>query len=425
MIALFFATFLPVLAQNPETKSIPLIADILILGNEKTRDYVILREMSSLVGQSLNLEQVERDRQRIQNLNLFTKVVIEVVDSGNGVALLVMVAERWFVFPYPIYFFSDRDLKKLSLGAGVVHQNVKGTATSVGIMGWTGYKTGVRFYSKNPYLHYDKNLYSTMSIFSTQIFNRLPEYEEFESKYRGATFSLGKRWGFNTFTSLTAGFSQIVFPEKYKFLSISNAKTDDLPALGFSFKYDNRDLREYPKSGAYIQIAVDKIVNPGKIDYTLINFDNRIYIPIVKQLSLATRFALDVVRGDTPGYAQLYLGYGERVRGYFSEQRFGDNRLLMSAEFRFPLMPIQYIELDKSGFLGGYGNDLPFGLSAALFYDTAAMWRKYDPLKKESFLSGFGVGLHIHLPYIELFRLELAMNDLGEYEYIADIGVYF
>ena len=84
--------------------------------------------------------------------------------------------------------------------------------------------------------------------------------------------------------------------------------------------------------------------------------------------------------------------------------------MIFSGEIRFPLLPIQYLDLNSSYLMvGQYSRDLPFGVSAAVFYDVGMIgYRKNrDSL---DILSGFGVGLHFHLPYVELLRIEYAFD---------------
>jgi outer membrane protein assembly factor BamA len=104
----------------------------------------------------------------------------------------------------------------------------------------------------------------------------------------------------------------------------------------------------------------------------------------------------------------------------------GTRRLLYTSELRFSLLPIRYFNLAPSiPELSGYFNNLPFGISGALFYDTGVAWNNGILPTSDTFISGFGYGLHIHLPYIELIRIDHAFNQDGDSQFIVDIGVWF
>lgn len=402
-----------------------IVREIIVLGNEKTREYVIRRELKTKIGQPLDYSLLEQDRKRIQNLQLFNKVVIEPVATGDGVALLVVVAERWYIFPYPILFYNERDVKKLSYGGGVVHQNFRGMATLIGLSAWFGFNPGFQIYYRNPYFNRDRQLYTSFGLYSRKMKSLATDVERFDEIHRGGSLGLGKRWGYHAFTTVTMGYRRISFPESFKAWSHGNDGVDHLPSLSFELKYDNRDLIEYPKSGWFAKLDINKVHFPGEIDYTQMGVDVRIYIPLVLRTALAARFAYDRVNGDTPAYAKTFIGYSERVRGQFGLRRAGQQRAIGSLELRIPLLPVTFFSLGGEGLLGDYGNHLPFGISAGFFYDSAAMWKTQDMTAWDSLIEGYGMGIHFHLPYIQLLRVESAWDPYGNQQWIIDAGVWF
>jgi len=112
------------------------ITNIVIVGNDHTKDHVILREMKVKVGDPYDEERVEEDRKRIQNLQLFTRVEIKAMRSDAGVVLLVWVAERWYIFPVPILFINEHDWKKLSYGASLLYENFRGRDETIYASSW-------------------------------------------------------------------------------------------------------------------------------------------------------------------------------------------------------------------------------------------------------------------------------------------------
>ena len=411
--------------QNSAEKDSLILIDIVFIGNDKTKDVVLRREIKSRIGQPVDWNQVEEDRKRIQNLRLFTRVQVQPVRTDEGIVLLFYVAERWYIFPFPILYYNERDVKKLSYGLGVLHENFRGMNQRVAGSFWLGYNPGTDFYYYNPWFGGEKQLYSRIKFYHIEKKSKSLAYERFAEKHQGFMLMLGKRWGYHTYLTGLAAYQNVRLPDEYKGLTVSATGEDHLPSLGLSFLYDTRDLYEYPKDGWYINLQANKSYYPGTVDFVRFGLDLRRYVPIWKSVSIAGRLAGDYSMGDIPIYNHLYLGYRERIRGHFNARREGENRLLMSWELRFPILKIRYFNLGKaSSFLGGYGSNLPFGISGGLFYDTGAVWMQ-DRLTANDFLTGFGFGLHIHLPYIELFRIEYAFNTGGKPELVLDVGVWF
>lgn len=77
------------------------ISEIAFEGNEVTQDSVLRKEISIRVGDSFDVNDVERSRQEIQNLGLFRSVesIAETIDGG--VRVTFKVQEKWFWQAYP------------------------------------------------------------------------------------------------------------------------------------------------------------------------------------------------------------------------------------------------------------------------------------------------------------------------------------
>ena len=64
-------------------------------------------------------------------------------------------------------------------------------------------------------------------------------------------------------------------------------------------------------------------------------------------------------------------------------------------------------------------------MSAALFIDTGIVWVNPDEYTKDNFKTGFGFGLHFHLPYVEIFRIDLGFDGNLDSQVIVEVGVVF
>ena len=128
---------------NPEPSVKKLnVAEIKIVGNAKTKSYIIAREVQFKVGDSLRLDQFDEQlhtaRDQVYNLNLFTEVFIEPTQIvGSDVFITVKVLERWYIYPTPQFQLVDRNfnewikvykasLDRVNYGAKFVHYNLSG-----------------------------------------------------------------------------------------------------------------------------------------------------------------------------------------------------------------------------------------------------------------------------------------------------------
>src|SRR5262245_49612284 len=90
------------------------LQSINILGNDRTRRSVILRELPVKEGQQIPSDSLanylETARLRLLNIGLFTTVAVR-FDSVGRDALKwdIILQERWYIIPTPIFRLADRN----------------------------------------------------------------------------------------------------------------------------------------------------------------------------------------------------------------------------------------------------------------------------------------------------------------------------
>lgn len=120
-------------AAPPEGSRIRSIA---FEGNETTRAKVMLRELVVAVGDRADPQRIERSRQAIEDLGLFRSVTVREEPVRDGVRLVFVVRERWYVLPVPrLSYDSDR---KLSYGGQLTWNNVAGLNHTLKLNGVRG-----------------------------------------------------------------------------------------------------------------------------------------------------------------------------------------------------------------------------------------------------------------------------------------------
>lgn len=89
------------IAQTVPATETPIIREIVFSGNNTTQPKVMLREMSVRVGDVAEASSIEHSRQAIQDLGLFKSVEVQQEPLPDGVRLVYVVREKFFLLPYP------------------------------------------------------------------------------------------------------------------------------------------------------------------------------------------------------------------------------------------------------------------------------------------------------------------------------------
>ncbi len=398
------------------------IERIELIGNEKTRDYVILRELHFDAGDSLTLKEIFLAQKRILNTFLFNRVIFDLVgDMRTGYVLMITVTERWYFFPLPILYLNDRSWSKVSYGAKLLYYNFLGRNI---LLNWTaafGYDPQFKFAYRDLWFGGDLKLLTNFQVFKSSIKSKTLLYERAEDERVGIDWLIGKRFGYYFYLLFQFGYMELKHPQ----INLSDNNKDILPNFAVSVQYDNRDLKEYPHRGINASVWWRRVKYKSPINYTRYGADLRAYIPVTTYTTLALRGSLNMSDGLIPLYEHTFLGYEERIRGQFHQKHEGENLIIGGIEYRFPIVTIRYFDMEELALPGfeEYYRNLKFGISAGLFYDYGAIWDQDETLSKRHYLYGFGAGLHFHLPYIEIFRLEIGFDKKFNHEYIAEIGI--
>lgn len=413
-------------SQNyPLSPDSVIIESILFVGNDHTRDFILSREMQLREGDPYDAVIAEQDRQRLQNLQLFNRVDLQLLPGEKGVILLVLVAEKWYLFPYPILFIHERDWDKLSYGAGLIYENLRGRNITLTGNAYLGYNPSVSINYRDPWIHGSRRVSFSVSAYYKRIRNNSTFYRHFDEQHLGLSVSVGRRLGFYGYAEIGTEYRRVQVPEE-EGASLSENGIDQLPALALRLKYDHRDYYVLPMKGWFLYGYVQVVYNGGSANYQMAGMDMRRYQPLPGGLSLGVRAQMDASWGRIPVYNHFYIGYSERVRGHFKTVLEGEKRSLATAELRVPLVKTRYIDIESEDKpWSSYMRNLPVGCNLTVFYDTGIALVQDQSWSTAHWLSGYGIGLNVQLPYAEMIRFERAWDSRGHGEYIVDLKVWF
>lgn len=143
------------------------VGRILIIGNKKTKTYIIQREIPFGVGDSILqvqfADRLQQARQQIYNTTLFLEVRVNpVFHRPDSADILVEVRERWYFFPLPQFQLLDRNLnewldtyngdwKRTSYGIRLIHSNLSGRRDPLRISVLNGFNRSVQLSYAQPY----------------------------------------------------------------------------------------------------------------------------------------------------------------------------------------------------------------------------------------------------------------------------------
>lgn len=419
-ILLLFLKFL--FAQEYPDVSIP-VDTVIIIGNDKTKDEVILREIPFSFPDTLQIEDFLLIQNRVQNLFLFNQVEVYPIEDDFQSILLIDVKETWYIYPVPILFINERDWDKISYGFQVSHFNFRGMNEKVNIGGWAGYNPSFFLNYYNPWLGSKAKFIFGIGLYKQKIENK---FFDFDEDHLGFSLTFGKRFGLNTFIETSFSLTKIKFPEAYQPFLVSNSSEDIVPKTGVNFRYDQRDLFEYPMKGFFLSWSVYRTgFTKSQPQFWRWQFDHRLYIKLLNQLSIGGRNLVKLNRGKLPIYDRIFIGYSERIRGYFSRAFTAQNLMLQNIELRLSIFPIKYVSWKQAPYLSKFFQGLKYGATIGFFMDSGTVWNRTEQIKLDNFFTGYGAGIHFHLPYINVLRIDRAWNDKGQGEWIIDIGVSF
>ena len=385
------------------------IVHIEVEGNRFTRDYVIWREVRSRVGDPFAGQTVRDDVKRLDNLDIFSSIKMVPSHWEGGVAVSIEVREIPPIVPYISYDVTDED--GWSFGPALKAVNMLGRDVYVAGFALFGGKTTFLLDVEDPWMA-GNHISVDLVLSRIERFNQLDGFGEtaFEfSPWVGVY--VGERG------RLKAGFSYFRVGSDTIGHTLSAEGEDGLWRLGVGGGYDSRDWWGNPHRGWHNEVELARTGGwlPGDGDFWRFDLDLRRYQPLVggHTLALASLLTLQsgVVGRDLPEYLDFHLGGSNTLRGYgieeLGQELFGKNQLLATAEYRFPLLARREYEV--------FGLPANLGLAGALFVDSGLAWNRGEELKWDRARTGYGLGLRLLMPAVEMSRSDVGFDTEGHW----------
>lgn len=435
-------------ADNHSYADLLCVRSVNIQGNERTKDKIILREMSFKVGnlyQRGALEtELERTRQNVFNLDLFISTNIEVDEINSDVNLTIVVKEKLYLLPLPIFFLADRsfnewwydrgrDLRRTTYGIQLNHFNLTGNADELRLKTYLGFVPYYEISYFRPYIDKRQRMglqvgafFSTQKTLAYRTWNDKLDFfntEERTSERYGAFVEYSLRNGLYHSHKIRTGFSDIQISDSISILNENylGANGNELAYayLSYEYRYDKVDNFQYPLTGERLLARINKYGLGITKDVNQLDVLAR-YQRFV-QLKPKLFFDFSISGKLSFPQLQLYplvngLGFGTQlVRGYQLNVVDGQHYALLRTNLKYKVFEKEF-NLSKVLKIKQF-NSLPLSSFLKVFSDVGAI-RNYYPELSNSILSnrllwGGGVGMDIVTFYNTSFDINYSYNQFG------------
>jgi outer membrane protein assembly factor BamA len=188
---------------------------------------------------------------------------------------------------------------------------------------------------------------------------------------------------------------------------------------------DYRDLEWWPSRGGYGEGRVNFVFGTRKFVRSQAGL--RGYFPLHSYFSsrmphrppvLAVQISAATSTTSTPSFAHYYFGFEQGFRGYRNVRSESAGYIVGDAELRFPITGESTYNVP---FIGRWGRHWPLGLAGVVFIQRGEL--QLDNTRTP--LLGYGGGVYLRVPYVQLVELALSENRDSEHEFTMRLGVGF
>jgi len=389
----------PLVAQDAYGK---IVSEIRLVGLNRTKEFVVLRELGSKVGEPFTEENARKDPDRLDRLGIFGSIELRaIVDESDEVILELHLKETFPYLPRPSLEVSDAD--GASIGAGFTALNLFGRAIRLNAAVRGGGATTVELVSEAPWVWGDRYGYD-IEIFGRNRFNDVWDFDE-------DSFELNLRLGKRIKEHFRAGllFSYISLTSDQPGITLDPTNSDRVPSLGVYVGINNLDSWFNPRRGWRNELQVSKSGGDlgGAADFSSYLIDVRRYQPIVDRHQIVV-FSLATYRTGVPDetfpiWLAYEIGGANTVRGWSFASQTGKSQFINTLEYRYTVMEPRFFPL--------FGLNITVAVLAAAFVDSGIAWHEAEEFKRSNFLTGYGLGLRFLVPFVDMVRLDLGWGE--------------
>lgn len=357
----------PQIDQKNRTVALTLVVDpgrrvyvrrVNVVGNSKTRDEVVRREMRQMEASWFDGEKLQLSQNRINRTGYFTDANITTEDvpgTSDQVDVNVNVTEKPTGQINLGLGFSSTD--KLVLSAGIRQDNVFGSGTSLGLdVNTSKSNRTIAVTQYDPYFTTDGISRSTELYYRTY----RPLYYTGDQDYRvvqeGGNLKFGVPFSETDTVFFGLGYERTSIdvtsntPLAYQNWVAKNGRVTNNFPFTIGWSKDQRDSALVPTRGRYQQANLE-VGMPGGVTYYRAYYQHQWFYPLSKSFTMAFNNEIGYGHGygskDFPIFKNYYAGGIGSVRGYETSTLGprdangvaigGASKFIGNVEFIFPL----------------------------------------------------------------------------------------
>jgi len=390
--------------ESPEGK---ILQEIRIEGLKRTKEFIVTRELISAVGDPFKQQNVDREIQRWERLDIFSEIQFETeIDEGKVILTFVFV-ETFPILPSIGLRISDEN--GISVGGGIKTPNLKGKDIYFSGRILFGGSREVEIWLQNPWFTGNRISYSL------EYYNRIRDNLITESRETANELYLRVGGRIGEAGRIGGSLESINIKSDQPGTTLSPDGIDYTTRLGAYIGVDNRDAYLDTHSGWWneLHIAGDLQIFKNSTKFVQMDLDIRRYqpLPFWDRHTLAI-FSLTTLRTGTVGedvapWQVFGIGGTNTVRGWEFASRTGKNQFINTVEYRITLAKPRLVHLPfKIKYRGG--------LQLAFFGDLGIGWYTKDDFRSENFIGGVGAGIRLMVPIVGLVRVDFGYSQSGK-----------
>lgn len=405
--------------RTPKSDGDPLVyqisegtlSQVVITGNLKTRDYVILREMTLKPGMPLHEGMLRRDLRRIYNLNFFTVIEPDLQPGAapNSYRLILRMV--------------DKPAGSANLGGSISDKtglvgfidlnlaNLDGTAQELGLKFQYGFDPNIQS-ATYEIRYFNPWMWESRRSLLVQLWKKTGYQNVYFSGNNASVRQ--ERLGGQVGVGIPLGEdSRITHTVRVE--NITNLETlrqYDIKSWAIGLTFDSRDVWFNPTEGAFNQYYVEKAfpISERSLNYVKVKTSFVRFWPVVpdRKQVLGANLDYGVLVGELEDTELFEVGSGTTVRGYDVPFATGKNMGLLNLEYRY-LFSDQF---QMVGFVDiGQATADTFGSGGITDFTR---WQV-----------GKGIGFRFTIPLLGAIRLDFANGNNPDWRIHFGIGHMF
>jgi outer membrane protein assembly factor BamA len=422
-----------------------IIGNIAISGNKRTKDYIVLREVSFRPGDTLKVKdllwKMQRARELLMSNSLFIDVAVYVTRREQQILFVnIDVKERWYFFPVPYFELIDRNfnewwvthkasLRRVNYGVDLKQNNLSGRNDNLNLRLINGYNQQVNLGYSQPYANnkltqgfgvgftYGRQHELNYASDSNKQSNLRLE-EEYIKKYYGFSLSYSYRPGIKSYygASLSVvheSFNDTVLKLNRQYLPYGRTAVT-YPQLSAYYNYVNVDYAPYPMRGFTASASITKRGFNKYMDMWSFYGAATYVKPFTSRFQVKLAGAFNVkLPFDQPFYNSGLLGYGAlSMRGMEYYVVDGVAGVVSSVTLRYKILDFIF----KNPIHIKNHERIPFRFMFKVFNDFGYAYSRNlgNSRFNNRLLRTYGLGLDVLSIYDWVFTIEYSFDALGK-----------